>query len=175
MADDHVAAVRAALSTRRPVDDRERVSVARFLVELDRLTAPFDERADPVHATGSALVVGARGIVLHRHKRLGIWLQPGGHVDPGEAPWEAAAREATEETGLVVTHPAGGPRLAHVDVHRGAKERCFLHLDLRYLLLAGDDDPQPPDGESPDARWFTLDEAAEVADPGLVGALRALR
>jgi 8-oxo-dGTP pyrophosphatase MutT (NUDIX family) len=170
-----IEALRATLAARSPVDDRERASIERFLLELDRLASPFDEWADGVHVTGSALVVGARGLVLHRHKRLGIWLQPGGHVEPGEAVWDAARREAQEETGLAVMHPAGGPHLAHVDVHRGAKERCLLHLDVRYLLLGGEDDPCPPEGESPDARWFTLDEAVEVADPGLVGAVRALQ
>jgi hypothetical protein len=46
-----------------------------------------------------------------------------------------------------------------------------VHLDLRYLLLAPDEDPSPPAGESPHARWFSWEEAAEVADASLAGAL----
>ena len=69
-----------------------------------RLARPFDEHADPVHVTGSAFIVGPRGIVLLRHRRLGIWVQPGGHVDAGETPWDGARREAVEETGLPVRH-----------------------------------------------------------------------
>ena len=71
---------------------------------------PCDEHAGPTHVTASGIVVGRRGTVLHRHKRLGIWMQPGGHIDPGETPGEAARREATEELGLAVEHPAAGPR-----------------------------------------------------------------
>ena len=41
--------------------------------------------------------------MLHLHKRLDLWLQPGGHIEPGETPWDAARREAHEETGLDVT------------------------------------------------------------------------
>ena len=48
---------------------------------FDTLDQPFDEDASPIHVTGSAVVTGGRGVVLHLHKRLGIWLQPGGHID----------------------------------------------------------------------------------------------
>ena len=155
------------------VDERARRSKARFLAELGRLPRPFDQFADPVHVTASAIVVGRRGTVLHRHKRLGLWLQPGGHIDPGEAPWEAAARETVEETGLAVTPAGEASSPVHVDVHAGG--RGHTHLDVRYLLEAPDAEPVAGPGESPDVRWFGWDEAITVADPGLAGALRALR
>src|SRR5437763_11479881 len=78
--DDIRAAVRAAVAARVPADERETDARARILAEIERLPFPFDEHADPTHVTGSAIVVGARGTVLHRHRRMGIWLQPGGHV-----------------------------------------------------------------------------------------------
>jgi 8-oxo-dGTP pyrophosphatase MutT (NUDIX family) len=140
-----------------------------MLEELERLPRPFDRDADPVHVTGSALVVGRRGTVLHLHKRLGRWMQPGGHLDPGEAPWEAALREAMEETGLRLRHPVTGPRFFHLDVHPAASGHT--HLDVRYLLVGDDSDPSPPPGESPHVRWFTLGDAIAVADDALEGAL----
>ncbi len=154
-------------------DDREAAARARILAELDRLADPFDEGADPVHLTGSAVVVGRRGTVLHLHKRLGRWMQPGGHCDPGETPAEAALRESEEETGLALAHPGSGPRLLHVDVHEAAQGHT--HLDLRYLLLGPDQDPDPPAGESPEARWYDWDEAMAMADEALLGALRVAR
>jgi len=165
--------VRAAVESLRPVDDREAASIVRTLEELDRLPHPLDEHADPVHLTASAVVVGPRGTVLHRHKRLGLWLQPGGHIDPGEHPADAAVREVLEETGLTTRHADGGRDLVHVDVHFGG--RGHTHLDLRYLLHAGTDDPRPTPGESPDVRWFDWDEAIALADLGLSGLLRAIR
>ncbi len=164
-------AVRQALARHRPADEREAASVRRFVEELDRLDRPFDEHAGPTHVTASAIVVGRRGTVLHVHRRLGRWLQPGGHVDAGEAPPEAALREACEETGLALRHPAGGPTLLHVDVHPAANDH--LHLDLRYALVAGDEDPAPPPGESQEVRWFTWEEALDLADDGLATALRS--
>lgn len=164
--------VLAEVRARPPVDERERLSIERFLLEIDRLTEPFSEHADPVHVTGSALVVGPRGVVLHRHRTLGIWIQPGGHIDPGETPWEAAVRETVEETGLAVVHHGGEPTLIHVDVHPGP--RGHTHLDLRYLLDGADADPQPAPGESQEVGWFSWDEALVLAEPDMEGIIRAL-
>jgi 8-oxo-dGTP pyrophosphatase MutT (NUDIX family) len=144
-----------------------------MLAELDRLDRPFDEDADPAHVTASAIVVGRRGVVLHRHRRLHRWMQPGGHVDAGELAPEAALRESVEETGLELAHPPTGAELLHVDVHPAAKGH--VHLDLRYLLWAKDADPAPGPGESQDVAWFSWEEAEDLADEALVGALSAAR
>lgn len=179
VSDDHAIRVedlRRAVETFDPLTEREMESRQRMLVELDRLGRPFDRDADPVHVTGSAIIVGARGTVLHRHKRLGIWLQTGGHVGPGETPAEAARREAVEETGLPVRHPDSGPSLLHLDVLDVHDAYVgHTHMDLRYLLIAPDLEPTPPAGESQEVRWFSLAEAEAVADAGLIDALRRVR
>ncbi|MDQ3310727.1 MAG: NUDIX domain-containing protein [Actinomycetota bacterium] len=173
-----INAIRADVAGREPVDERERASISSFLEHVDRLVAPFDEEASPVHVTGSAVIVGERGVVLHRHRRLGIWVQPGGHIDTGETPWEAALREAREETGLpVVAAPIDPvrrrPPLLHVDVHDGG--RGHRHLDLRYLMHCDPIEPAPPPGESQDVEWLDLDTAIDRTDDGLAGLLRHLR
>jgi 8-oxo-dGTP pyrophosphatase MutT (NUDIX family)/GNAT superfamily N-acetyltransferase len=163
-------ALKAAVAARTPVDARERESIAAFLSELEALDRPFDEAAGPVHVTASAIVTSDAGVVLHLHKRLGIWLQPGGHIDAGEQPWEAARRETVEETGLPVVAEGDPAHLIHVDVHPGP--RGHTHLDLRYHLTSPPVAPSPPEGESPDVRWFTWAEAVAIAEPGLEGVLR---
>ena len=169
--------IRQSVLDRAPVDDRERESQRLFIEHFDRLDDPCNEDADTVHVTGSAIIVGRRGVVLHLHKRLQRWLQPGGHVEPGETPWDAARREAVEETGLAVElvgEPGETqPVLAHVDVHGGP--RGHTHLDLRYVLAGADAQPAPPPHESQQVRWFAWDDALAVADVGLIGALAAVR
>jgi 8-oxo-dGTP pyrophosphatase MutT (NUDIX family) len=166
------AQVRRLVAEHETADAREAAARLRILGELDRREWPCDRAASPVHVTASGVVIGQRGTVLHLHRRLGRWLQPGGHIDPGESPWSTALRESEEETGLLVEHPPGGPDLLHVDVHPALDH---THLDLRFLLIGPDQDPHPPAGESPEARWFSWEEAESVADEALVGALRAAR
>jgi 8-oxo-dGTP pyrophosphatase MutT (NUDIX family)/GNAT superfamily N-acetyltransferase len=171
-----VAIVRAAVAARTPVDARERAAIVAFVQQLDGLDRPFDEHASKVHVTGSAIVVAeppGKGVVLHKHKRLGLWLQPGGHIDDGETPWDGALREAAEETGLPVSFGEAGPQLVHVDVHPGP--RGHTHLDLRYLVYAPAVPPRPPAGESQDVQWFPWHRAVAIAEPGIEGALRALQ
>ena len=165
--------IRGAVLARRPVDARERDSQQRFVELYDGLERPCDEHASKVHVTASAILLSddRRRVLLHRHKRLGLWLQPGGHIDAGETPWVAATREAREETGL----PAelADEALLHVDVHPGP--RGHTHLDLRYLVTSPLVPPTPPEGESQDVQWFAWHLAVDMAEPGLEGVLRALQ
>jgi len=170
-----IAEILEVLSVRTPVDERERESIEKFLADVPHLVEPYDEALGLVHVTASAIVVSDTGdkVALHLHKRLGMWLQPGGHIDAGETPAQGALREAEEETGLPVRHEDGNGLFVHVDVHAGPKGHT--HHDLRYVVRAPEVPMNPAEGESPDARWFSWDEAIEIADVGLVGGLLATK
>ena len=52
------------------------------------------------HFTSSALIIKDSKVLLVYHKKLDVWLYPGGHVEEYENPDEALLREVKEETGL---------------------------------------------------------------------------
>lgn len=162
------------------LDDEETSAVAHLQRLLDGAEDAFVRTTLPTHVTSSAVVLdrGHRQVLLHLHRRIGRWLQPGGHIEPGERPEDAAIRETLEETGVAVRHPASGPVLLHLDEHPGPDGH--IHLDLRYLLHADRDAPTDEAGETtgegpgPTLRWVDLEEAATLVDRSLARAIRAL-
>ena len=53
------------------------------------------------YTAAGVLIVDGK-VLLIKHKKLGKWLNPGGHIEPGELPHQAAEREFFEETGVRV-------------------------------------------------------------------------
>lgn len=52
--------------------------------------------------TAAGILIQNDKVLLVKHKKLGIWLNPGGHIEEGELPHQAAEREYFEETGVTV-------------------------------------------------------------------------
>ena len=126
------------------------------------------------HLTGSALVLSPdrSKVVLTLHKKLGKWLQLGGHADGHPRLEDVAKREAHEESGLKeLSHASfedsGGKLILpfDLDIHLipgTAKKPRHYHYDVRFILFAKDEQLTITD-ESEDLRWFKLDEVKSVS------------
>ena len=147
----------------------------------------FERTCRPGHVTGSAWVLShdrSQCLLVH-HRKLGRWLQPGGHADGQSDIGAVALREAQEESGLVrleLQELDVELRPLDIDVHEiparldaagNTIEDAHEHRDIRFLLLAEPDQPLVLSEESHDLRWFTRQECLNITDEPSV--LRMLR
>jgi len=145
---------------RRHPEDAQKVGEYRRLAGAG---APAYGRGLPGHFTGSALVLshdGRRTLLTH-HRKLGLWLQPGGHADGDTDLRRVALRESCEETGLAGLHIA--PDILDLDRHwipaRG-DEPGHWHFDVRFLVHATGSEDYIVSGESHALAWWPLVEVA---------------
>jgi 8-oxo-dGTP diphosphatase len=131
--------------------------------------SPADDagKRQPVECAG-AVVLDADGrllLVRRGHEpALGKWSLPGGRIDPGESPAQAAAREVREETGLEVEV---GELLQTVDLWGSYRVHDFAATVIGGELQPGDD--------ASDARWCTPDEVTLLElSTGLLDELRRM-
>lgn len=131
-----------------------------FIAFLADGPAAFERSHRAGHFTGSAWLVSADGerVLLTHHRKLGRWLQLGGHADGDTDLAQVALREAEEESGLsgLVVEPA----IFDLDRHRIAargNEPEHWHYDVRYVVRA------------------TTDEAFAISEESLALAWRPIR
>jgi 8-oxo-dGTP pyrophosphatase MutT (NUDIX family) len=156
--------------------------------DLDRMRRLLDqgERAlsrdhfEPGHFTASAFVVAPDrdALLLILHQKLGLWLQPGGHVEPNDPDLEAAARrEVAEEVGLSDLERIH-PGIFDIDIHdipALGSAPPHQHFDVRFLFRAREG-TLTPSSDALDARWTPFDAVARAqSDESVMRALRRLQ
>jgi 8-oxo-dGTP pyrophosphatase MutT (NUDIX family) len=150
-----------------------------FLEHLDAHEAALWRQGPEAHLTASALVLSPSldKVLLTLHAKAGLWLQFGGHFEPGDPSVLAAAtREAREESGIPGLVLA--PVLAHLDRHALLAPgfgRCREHLDLRYAGVAPDEVGYAVSAESLDVRWWPVDDLPEASRHEIVPLAEAAR
>lgn len=173
--------VLALVEAFEPIADGRAVASVEQTVELLQYAAyPFDRvNYDPGHVTASAAVLSPdrQHVLLVYHERLGLWLQPGGHVEASDATvQDTARREVHEETGILLTRDLSSS-LVTVDVHEIPAvhgEPIHMHYDLMFHFAAPTLDT-PHDKHQ--ALWCPIADLPRFgADQALLrGVARALR
>jgi 8-oxo-dGTP pyrophosphatase MutT (NUDIX family) len=138
-----------------------------MLEALTKSPACFERTHLPGHFTASiwALVPRENLVLLVHHRKLGRWLQPGGHVDGSPLLLPAALRELEEETGIHTVSVV--PGIFDLDVHpipaRGEMPE-HLHLDVRFAVTLPFAHELCCSEESSEVAWVSTSKIRERTD-----------
>ena len=146
---------------------------------------------EKIDFTASVYVVEGDRVLLHKHKKLGIWLPPGGHVELDEDPNQAAIKEVREETGLDITL-VGNNHMAKtwsdgsrdlitpkfINRHYFDSTHTHEHIDSVYFgRVSGG--ALRPEVEGAEVKWFSKSEIEDgtlnLKEAVLFYALAALK
>ncbi len=158
----------------RPFDEREAADQADILEwvasgqQLFRLVPPD---TPPKHLVVYFIPVDAanRCLLLGDHRKSGLWLPPGGHVEDGEEPVAAVVREAREELGIAAELRDDKPFFLTVTPTTGA--RSHLDVTLWFIIHVARNEARisPDPREFKGVRWFDVAEPrawpADTYDP----------
>ncbi len=127
------------------------------------------------HLTPSAWVIDMAGekALLTLHRKIGLWLQLGGHTDDNPDLLAVAQREVYEESGLTNLKLVI-PSIFDVDVHRIpaiGQDPSHYHFDIRFFFQLQEPQPLVISEESIDLAWFTAEEIQGLDTDGSVHRL----
>ncbi|MEU5216613.1 NUDIX domain-containing protein [Streptomyces sp. NPDC020807] len=174
------------LDTLTPWDELERdhlATAARWVADGSPLHRTRKPDVPPTHLVSYFVVLDAarEQLLLAAHRKAGLWLPPGGHVEPDEDPWDTVVRECGEELGIrACASSLTGEFPLFLTVTRTRGPGTHTDVSLWYVL---DADARSvtwyDEGEFASVRWLTvdqvLDEPIEGLDPHMHRFTRKLR
>lgn len=163
------ASVVADLDRITPLDPREAdelASVRAWVTSGAPLLREQGGTPSP-HLVVYCCVVDGDHILLVHHRKAGLWLPPGGHVDPGETPIQAAQREITEELGTTLPLALPGPVMITRTTTVGAPPQ-HEDVTLWFVFQGNRDDSYDWDPREFHAvEWVKSDACPRNCDPKL--------
>lgn len=167
MPDSRLQDITNLLRQHTPVDSIEAAHLAATLYFLETCTGnPLSRDTPDGHMTASCVAIHPNQprMVILWHKKIGRWVQPGGHVEDSDASVaDASLRELCEEAGASITDIQTFLGIIDVDVHPIPAHKDqpeHLHYDVRFGFVM-------TDGWEPgeDTEWMPAADVIAKLDP----------
>ncbi len=155
------AAVARLISGLEPVDDltrSHRDQALAWLAVTDDIYRRVSPATPPTHLVVYVVLQDPTdaAVLLVRHRKAGLWLPTGGHVEPGEDPRNTVRREAREELGIDVAGRIRVPTFVTVTPTVGSVDTRHTDVSLWYAIRSSRSEPLTPDWtEFFETRWWT--------------------
>ncbi len=161
-----------------PFDEDEKQDTQKTIAFLQREPRAFERECLRGHVTGSAFVVDEGGtyLLLTHHRKLGKWIQLGGHCDGNEDTLAVARQEVMEEAGLKKIKTRDGVFDIQIqDIPSYKEVPKHLHYDIRYLFVADKSAKlSRQEIESKELRWVSIDDLEKWwSNPNTLKRIRA--
>ena len=157
--------VRDLVASIVPTDELERAHQADVLEWLESTHDIYRRQKPatlPKHLVSYAVLLDPRdaSVFLVEHRRAGLRLPPGGHVEPGEDPADTVRREAMEELGIQADFSVTGPVPVFVTVTRTVGfDNGHADVSLWFAISGSKRSPIKLDPrEFTGGRWWTAAE-----------------
>lgn len=133
----------------------------------------------PIKNACILLTVGVLNkIVVIRNKKTHKWNIPGGMVDSGETPWNAAVREWTEETGIELPdlRKEGKTFSSYIKQHSTSGTKIYVgHTDISEKYFKLNKSHRLFNNETDDLQLYTYDEIMSRKDMYEKYAIKSLQ
>lgn len=135
----------------------------RFIMQHENC---FDRNLAVGHVTGSTWVVNPprSHVLMLLHRKLNLWLQPGGHADGDPDIIRVVLKETSEESGVDLEQiHLVSEEIFDVDihtVHASEHDHRHEHFDIRFLVEIDDRIPLPGNDESHQIGWIPLEQVS---------------
>ena len=153
-------------------------AVSQFQTLKKSQSSHTKKEGNPLHYCAFFLPfdLSQKQIYLGHHKKANDWIPPGGHIEPGETPVDAAIREMQEELSTSISADQLSPFALSVKPINRPESGCMTHYDVWYLVNI----PVQPfnylKSEYYDAGWFSVPDGVDKIkhNPDFANIIRQL-